>query len=1040
MKSFKYFLYFLIITALQMLTAISFAADFRNFVYQGRIVMPDDGNVTGSVQFRLQIVDSAGTCVLWQETQTKTLTDGVFSVQLGAVAPDFDGVGSSSLSAIFDYGTAINCQGGTPTASVTPTISDDRNILLSVDYGTGWVNLPAQVPISTVPYALKTESAKKISGFTFSATAPANGQAMIYNSGSGTWEPQNLVAGGTITSVIAGTGLTGGATSGAATLNVDLAALLPAQTGNSGRSLQTASPGSLAWSAVSGGLVTTVTKAVTVNNPIVLVKTAAPVPAYDETVTIDIPVATSSVNGYVSSTDWTTFNNKLSAISNTATLASGKVWLGDGASLAQEQTLSQDISVSTAGVVTINKIQNRAIDSTDITGGLMMWDTATTTWKGKAFPACTAAQSPYWDSASDSILCQTIAAAWASITGKPTTISGYGATDGISGSGTNGTIPKLTASTTIANSIVTETASKIGIGTTPDTKLHVNGTIKIGNGSETCTAAGNGGMLIYNAGIIQYCNGSAWTDTGSGANFTALTSDVTATGTGSVSATVANVGGVTAANVATGANLANAATDASTVSVLASRDATGITSFKSIRLDGATSGSLTMTVPATVTNNSIVFPSAPPGTANYVLASTPSGAVNNLSWIAPETTTGSISLTTKVSNTLPIANGGTNSGSLTNDRIMVSSSNAITTAAALTNGQLLIGSTGAAPVATNITGTANRITVTNGAGSITLSSPQDLDIAASPTFSGLTISTMTTAGFVKNNSSGVLSGGNNSSGFSLTSEVVDTLPVASGGTGAGSFTANGLLYGAGTSAVAVVAPAASSVLISNGSNVPAWTAITNNTFTQYALLAGNGGGQNIRGGTNVGGNLILDSTSNPAKGNIIINPSGGNVGILTASPTSERLEINGTAKASNFITTSDRRLKTNINTLENGLEKIKDLTGVSFDWINNGEKDIGFIAQDVERVYPELVATDKINGFKSVRYSAIVSPLIEALKEIEIKSKMSSAQFNKLSAAINKKLIEKERTLASIEEENKNLHKLMNRLEQAVSHLEQKNN
>ena len=90
---------------------------------------------------------------------------------------------------------------------------------------------------------------------------------------------------------------------------------------------------------------------------------------------------------------------------------------------------------------------------------------------------------------------------------------------------------------------------------------------------------------------------------------------------------------------------------------------------------------------------------------------------------------------------LPIARGGTNSGTaLSNNRIMVSSAGAIVEAAALTNGQLLIGSTGAAPVAAALTGTANQVIVTNGAGSITLSTPQNIHTAATPTFASETLS------------------------------------------------------------------------------------------------------------------------------------------------------------------------------------------------------------------------------------------------------------------------------------------------------------
>jgi hypothetical protein len=81
---------------------------------------------------------------------------------------------------------------------------------------------------------------------------------------------------------------------------------------------------------------------------------------------------------------------------------------------------------------------------------------------------------------------------------------------------------------------------------------------------------------------------------------------------------------------------------------------------------------------------------------------------------------GKIGLTTHVSGILPIANGGTNSGTaLNNNRIMVSSSGSIIESGALTNGQILIGSTGLPPVIANITG-GTGISVTNGAGSITL--------------------------------------------------------------------------------------------------------------------------------------------------------------------------------------------------------------------------------------------------------------------------------------------------------------------------------
>lgn len=62
------------------------------------------------------------------------------------------------------------------------------------------------------------------------------------------------------------------------------------------------------------------------------------------------------------------------------------------------------------------------------------------------------------------------------------------------------------------------------------------------------------------------------------------------------------------------------------------------------------------------------------------------------------------------------------------------------TSAAATNGQLLIGSTGVAPVLGTLTGTANQVTVTNGAGSITLSLPQSIAASSTPTFAAMTVS------------------------------------------------------------------------------------------------------------------------------------------------------------------------------------------------------------------------------------------------------------------------------------------------------------
>ena len=100
-----------------------------------------------------------------------------------------------------------------------------------------------------------------------------------------------------------------------------------------------------------------------------------------------------------------------------------------------------------------------------------------------------------------------------------------------------------------------------------------------------------------------------------------------------------------------------------------------------------------------------------------------------------------------------------------------------------------------------------------------------------------------------------------------------------------------------------------------------------------------------------------------------------------------------TVTATDFNTTSDVSLKTNISTFENPLDVLSSLRGVAFDWIDNGKSEIGVIAQEVEKVLPELVSTNK-EGIKSVKYGNLVAVLIEAVKDQqsqinELKSKLS---------------------------------------------------
>jgi hypothetical protein len=87
--------------------------------------------------------------------------------------------------------------------------------------------------------------------------------------------------------------------------------------------------------------------------------------------------------------------------------------------------------------------------------------------------------------------------------------------------------------------------------------------------------------------------------------------------------------------------------------------------------------------------------------------------------------------------------------------------------------------------------------------------------------------------------------------------------------------------------------------------------------------------------------------------------------------------------AATINTTSDISLKENICTFENAMDVVASLRGVRFTWKKNGIKTVGLIAQEVEKVLPELIGTNADTGLKSVSYANMVAVLIEAVKELK---------------------------------------------------------
>jgi hypothetical protein len=113
----------------------------------------------------------------------------------------------------------------------------------------------------------------------------------------------------------------------------------------------------------------------------------------------------------------------------------------------------------------------------------------------------------------------------------------------------------------------------------------------------------------------------------------------------------------------------------------------------------------------------------------------------------------------------------------------------------------------------------------------------------------------------------------------------------------------------------------------------------------------------------------------------ILNIDDLTVGNLTVTNSTNVTNINATGivTAVDFNSTSDQSLKTNINTIDNALDIVNDLRGVSFDWKETGKSSYGVIAQELEKVLPSLVSDTEI---KTVNYNGIIGVLIEAVKEL----------------------------------------------------------
>lgn len=193
-----------------------------------------------------------------------------------------------------------------------------------------------------------------------------------------------------------------------------------------------------------------------------------------------------------------------------------------------------------------------------------------------------------------------------------------------------------------------------------------------------------------------------------------------------------------------------------------------------------------------------------------------------------------------------------------------------------------------------------------------------------------------------------------------------------------------ILYG-GTGASSA-SGARTSLGVAIGSNVQAWSAnldaIAALSRADGNFIVGNGSTWVVENDSTARTSLGLGTIATQAANNVAI--TGGNITNLT-SLTGTTATFSGTIAAQDFNSTSDITLKDNIVSITNPLNILSQLQPKEFVWKSNGNKAYGLIAQDVEKILPNIVANN--GDVKGINYINIIAFLVSAVNELSAEIK-----------------------------------------------------
>ena len=252
--------------------------------------------------------------------------------------------------------------------------------------------------------------------------------------------------------------------------------------------------------------------------------------------------------------------------------------------------------------------------------------------------------------------------------------------------------------------------------------------------------------------------------------------------------------------------------------------------------------------------------------------------------------------------------------------------------------------------------------------------------------------------------SGSLMSVNDISGIPIL-EVFSDDRVVAGTFGSNALVVNGGSVGVGTSAptklLTVGSSTATSGIGNNGIfvNIDGGAAVTAKSGTSGVEVQVNAEGS-TQGTIGTYSNHPVDFRV--SNSNVMWLSTSANVGIGQTSP-AYKLDVTGTIRATgDVIAYSDRRVKQDIVTLENSVDLVKKLRGVSYKKIGEDDQKIGVIAQEILEVLPQVVSKDE-NGMYSVAYGNMAGLFIEAIKEQQAHIETLEERIQKLEQLLTQK-------------------------------------